>query len=101
MLWIRTAIAVRHSSWLADMQEAGGLKRPEKVKFGGKFHVHIKIQDALCWDDKMLSGSLNDGERTLSAQEAREALFACQAKGHTYFCGCDNPGYDGRCAGHE
>jgi len=84
------------------MQKSGGTKRPlPKSDLEGIHHVHIVIADALCWPDERLFGFLSDDNGELSAQETRTALFACQAMGHTYFCGCDNPGPDGRCAGHE
>ncbi|MAM85756.1 MAG: hypothetical protein CME36_00400 [unclassified Hahellaceae] len=64
------------------------------------FHVCMHIDNALRLSDRKLSGMLSRDGLTLSAREVRLELQADRAKGHAYFCGCDNRKPDGSCAGH-
>lgn len=64
------------------------------------FHVCLHIDNALRMSNRKLAGLLSSDGRDLSAQEVRMELQADRAKGHSYFCGCDNREPDGSCAGH-
>lgn len=64
-------------------------------------HFCLHIDNALRMSNRKLAGLLSSDGRYLSAQEVRMELQADRAKGHLYFCGCDNRKPDGSCAGHE
>jgi hypothetical protein len=64
-----------------------------------RFHLCINIEGAL--KQRSIKIFEDDEGRILSTKAAKEMLEEEKAKGHKYFCGCDNRDTEGRCLGHE